>query len=71
MNQRKENAITSAFSRGSKQCPRFGPVSLHLGEKWGGGSGAFTVNSYIELSLDVFVNNSFSNKTPNMCTQLD
>ena len=38
MNQRNENAIASAFSRGSKQYPRFGPVSLHLGEKWGGSS---------------------------------
>ena len=38
MNEKKENAITLAFSRGSKRYPRFGPVSLHLGEKWGGSS---------------------------------
>ena len=36
MNHKKENVITSAFSRGSKKYPRFGPVSLHLGEKWDG-----------------------------------
>ena len=35
LNQKKENAMLLPFSRGSKQYPSFGPVSLHLWEKRG------------------------------------
>ena len=35
MNHKEENAMTFSFSRRSKQFPSYGPVLLHLGEKWG------------------------------------